>query len=50
MQFFDIDNSFAKDAIAQAAKAGIMNGDATGSFKPDESSTRAEALTVVLNA
>ncbi|WP_162341489.1 S-layer homology domain-containing protein [Paenibacillus paridis] len=48
--FTDIDDSYAKDEITAAAKAGMLSGRTNGKFSPKESSTRAEALTMVLNA
>ncbi|MHA0855712.1 S-layer homology domain-containing protein [Paenibacillus sp. CMAA1364] len=49
MTFTDIDDSYAKEEIATAAKAGILNGTAKDKFNPTGTSTRAEALTVIMN-
>jgi|GEM_PF-5210957 len=48
-EFADLDNSYAKDAIAQAAQAGIISGKGDKMFDPKASSTRAEALQIILN-
>jgi lysophospholipase L1-like esterase/pectin methylesterase-like acyl-CoA thioesterase/chitodextrinase len=48
--FNDINDSWNKDQIEAAAKAGIINGQGEGSFAPDNNSTRAEALTVLLRS
>jgi hypothetical protein len=48
--FTDIGDSWNKDQIESAAKAGIINGAGEGSFAPDKNSTRAEALTVLLRS
>lgn len=48
--FSDIGNSFASEQITAAAHAGIINGKGGSKFDPDAASTRAEALTVLLNA
>lgn len=48
--FNDTSNSWNKDQIEAAAKAGIINGEDEGSFAKDKSSTRAEALTVLLRS
>jgi hypothetical protein len=47
--FADLEDSFASDAIKQAAEAGIINGKGDGKFDPKSNSTRAEALQVILN-
>ncbi|NOV01053.1 S-layer homology domain-containing protein [Paenibacillus planticolens] len=47
--FADIGSSFAKEQINEAVKAGIINGSGDGNFHPDMPSTRAEALTVIMN-
>jgi lysophospholipase L1-like esterase/pectin methylesterase-like acyl-CoA thioesterase/chitodextrinase len=46
--FNDIGESWNKDQIEAAAKAGIINGADEGTFAPNQNSTRAEALTVLL--
>ncbi|MCJ8011506.1 S-layer homology domain-containing protein [Paenibacillus sp. KQZ6P-2] len=43
-------SSYAVNKIQDAAKAGIINGKGNGVFDPQGSSTRAEALTIILNA
>ncbi|WP_054027489.1 S-layer homology domain-containing protein [Bacillus sp. FJAT-28004] len=43
-------SSFAANQIKDAAKAGIISGKGNGLFDPKGNSTRAEALTIVLNA
>ncbi|MFH5183647.1 S-layer homology domain-containing protein [Paenibacillus sp. TAB 01] len=48
--FTDIGDSWNQDQIEAAAKAGIINGQGEGSFAPDNNSTRAEALTVLLRS
>ncbi|UJF32647.1 S-layer homology domain-containing protein [Paenibacillus hexagrammi] len=48
--FRDIGDSWNKDQIEAAAEAGIINGEDEGSFAPDKSTTRAEALTVLLRS
>jgi hypothetical protein len=48
--FADLNGSFATDAIKQAAQAGIISGKDGSHFDPKANSTRAEALTVILNA
>ncbi|WP_197081073.1 cadherin-like beta sandwich domain-containing protein [Gordoniibacillus kamchatkensis] len=48
--FTDLGDSYASEQIRAAAQAGIINGMADGSFVPKQNATRAEALTVLLNA
>ncbi|MFD0678407.1 MULTISPECIES: S-layer homology domain-containing protein [unclassified Paenibacillus] len=48
--FTDIGDSWNKNQIEAATKAGIINGAGEGSFAPDKNSTRAEALTVLLRS
>ncbi|WP_020430902.1 S-layer homology domain-containing protein [Paenibacillus riograndensis] len=48
--FSDTANSWNKDQIARAAQIGLINGKGNGKFAPAQSSTRAEALTIVMNA
>ncbi|MEC0180297.1 S-layer homology domain-containing protein [Paenibacillus peoriae] len=45
-----IASSFATNAIKDVAEAGIINGKSNGAFDPQGNATRAEALTIVLNA
>lgn len=45
-----IASSYATNAIKDAAEAGIINGKSNGAFDPQGNATRAEALTIVLNA
>jgi hypothetical protein len=47
--FTDVDNSYAKNALNDAVKAGIINGKGNNLIEPKSKSTRAEALTIVLN-
>lgn len=47
--FSDISESFAAEQITAAANAGIISGKGDGRFDPNTSSTRAEALTILLN-
>ncbi|MBP1965436.1 S-layer homology domain-containing protein [Paenibacillus aceris] len=47
--FADIGSSYAEEQIKEAAKAGIITGSGDGNFYPDRPSTRAEALTVIMN-
>ncbi|MGF7046788.1 hypothetical protein J2T13_001286 [Paenibacillus sp. DS2015] len=49
-EFTDLSNSFAAASIKEAAQAGIINGTGNGKFKPKSSTTRAEALTIIMNA
>nr|WP_269669523.1 S-layer homology domain-containing protein [Paenibacillus sp. GSMTC-2017] len=46
--FNDIAGSWNADEIRAAAAAGIINGRKVGSFAPQEQSTRAEALSIIL--
>lgn len=48
--FSDTADSWNKDQIARAAQIGLINGKGNGKFAPAQSSTRAEALTIVMNA
>lgn len=43
-------SSYAVNQIKDAAEAGIISGKDDGIFDPHGNSTRAEALTVILNA
>lgn len=45
-----IASPFATNAIKDVAEAGIINGKSNGAFDPHGNATRAEALTIVLNA
>ncbi|WP_426451764.1 immunoglobulin-like domain-containing protein [Paenibacillus sp. S-38] len=47
--FQDVGESYAKETIQDAAKAGIIQGKGPGRFEPNSSSTRAEALQIILN-
>ncbi|SFE81799.1 40-residue YVTN family beta-propeller repeat-containing protein [Paenibacillus algorifonticola] len=47
--FADVSDSYASDQIREAAQAGIIIGKNSDSFEPKGASTRAEALTVILN-
>ncbi|AFC30678.1 regulator of chromosome condensation RCC1 [Paenibacillus mucilaginosus 3016] len=47
--FQDAGESYAKDTIQAAAEAGIIQGKGPGRFEPKSSSTRAEALQIILN-
>ncbi|TXK83539.1 S-layer homology domain-containing protein [Paenibacillus sp. N3.4] len=51
-KFTDISraSSYAANSIKDAAEAGIINGKKDGVFDPQGNATRAEALTVLLNA
>jgi hypothetical protein len=42
--------SWAKQAVAQAVEAGIINGYQDGSFRPNASITRAEAIAMIARA
>ncbi len=48
--FSDTAHSWNKDQIARAAQIGLINGRGNDKFAPAQSSTRAEALTVIMNA
>ncbi|NOU70365.1 adhesin, partial [Paenibacillus sp. LMG 31458] len=43
-------SSYAVNQIKDAAEAGIISGKNNGIFDPQGTSTRAEALTIILNA
>jgi hypothetical protein len=45
--YYDIANHWSESAIAQVSKAGYMNGYEDGTFKPNQSITRAEVITVL---
>lgn len=47
--FTDVDDSYAKDALNDAIKAGIISGKGNNKIEPKSKATRAEALTIVLN-
>lgn len=38
---------YAKEAVSVMQKAGVINGDETGNFRPEGSATRAEAAKVI---
>jgi len=42
--------AWAQPAVARAAQAGIIQGDATGSFRPDARLTRAEMAVIIARA
>ncbi|MNO01288.1 hypothetical protein D3C81_2213910 [compost metagenome] len=42
-------NSFAAAEIEEAAQIGIINGKMNGKFEPKSSTTRAEAVTIIMN-
>lgn len=48
--FSDIQGAKAAVSIQQAAQAGIISGFSDGTFAPEGNATRAEALTMILNA
>ncbi|MGG1618068.1 S-layer homology domain-containing protein [Paenibacillus sp. NRS-1781] len=48
--FDDVKGSYAANEIKAEAQAGIISGRADGKFDPKSSSTRAEALQIILNA
>ncbi|MFD0697949.1 S-layer homology domain-containing protein [Paenibacillus sp. GCM10027628] len=48
--FVDINNSWAKEQIQTAARAGIVIGGDHQDFAPDKNTTRAEAITVILRS
>ncbi|MGC5774593.1 S-layer homology domain-containing protein [Paenibacillus pabuli] len=46
--FTDLEQTWNKEQLLQAAAAGIITGDGKGEFHPANSASRAEALTIVL--
>jgi S-layer homology domain. len=46
--FADTAGSWAKEAIGKAAAAGIVHGYGDGTFRPDSTLTRAEAVTMIV--
>ncbi len=42
--------AWAKEAVATAVKGGIMKGYPDNTFRPNGNATRAEAVTVIVNA
>ncbi|BBI36581.1 S-layer homology domain-containing protein [Cohnella abietis] len=48
--FNDVVGYWNSDEIQTAASAGIIEGRAAGTFAPNESSTRAEALSIIMRA
>lgn len=46
--FTDLEQTWNKEQLLQAAAAGIITGDGKGEFHPTNSASRAEALTIVL--
>lgn len=47
--FSDLEGTWNKDQIEQAAAAGIISGAGNGQFSPNKQSSRAEALTIILH-
>ncbi|MEX2461586.1 MAG: S-layer homology domain-containing protein [Paenibacillaceae bacterium] len=47
--FTDIDGSYAKEALNDAAKVGIISGKGDNKMEPKSNATRGEALTILLN-
>ncbi|WP_168121005.1 immunoglobulin-like domain-containing protein [Paenibacillus sp. HB172176] len=45
--FLDTSGHWAEEAITQAKAAGIINGYEDGTFRPDETLTRAQAVTIL---
>ncbi|TXK79855.1 S-layer homology domain-containing protein [Paenibacillus sp. N3.4] len=50
VNFSDIAGHWAEETIKQAVRQGIVNGYTDGSFKPDATITRAEIVTMLMNA
>lgn len=48
--FSDIKSHPAKDYIMQAAKLGVVNGYADGTFRPNDKITRKQATAIIVNA
>jgi len=50
LEFNDADQVpvWAKPYVASAAEAGLIKGNGDGKFNPNASSTRAEAITLIL--
>ena len=49
-KFTDIEGHYAQKHIEKLAAYGIVNGDGTGKFNPDEPVTRADAAIMIANA
>lgn len=49
LPFFDIKGHYAEEYILQASGLGLVKGFPDGSFKPDQSITRAQAVVMILN-
>lgn len=49
-RFLDTDSHWAKNAIDQAVKSGVVRGFPDGTFKPDSDVTRAEFLAIATRA
>ena len=49
-KFTDIDGHYAQKHIEKLAAYGIVNGDGTGKFNPEELVTRADAAIMIANA
>ncbi|MGE7691969.1 S-layer homology domain-containing protein [Lysinibacillus sp. NPDC097214] len=50
LSFTDIEKHWAKEFILKAAEAGIMNGYPDGTFKPEQSVTRAQAASMLVRS
>ncbi|MFJ6267866.1 S-layer homology domain-containing protein [Lysinibacillus xylanilyticus] len=50
LSFTDIEKNWAKEFILKAAELGIMNGYPDGTFKPDQSVTRAQAASMLVRS
>ncbi|MBT2289192.1 S-layer homology domain-containing protein [Paenibacillus albidus] len=48
--FSDTVNSRNKELIAKATQMGLIQGQGNGKFAPEQAATRAEALTILMNA
>ena len=49
-QFTDVKNHWAKDYITQAVEQGIVSGYEDHTFKPNQSLTRAQAVSIIVRA
>ena len=47
LPFTDIDGHWAEDAIVREYERGVVKGSADGTFRPDDSLTRAEMATML---
>ncbi|MGE5381246.1 MAG: S-layer homology domain-containing protein, partial [Methylocystaceae bacterium] len=50
LQFTDLNNHWAEDFVNKLIAKGVINGYPDGSFKPEQTMTRAEFITVVARA